>query len=84
MTIGEPLDPAPFVTQHASDPAGAVRGLTEAVRVALERVTLNYPSHDDVPIIERAAALWQARERELPARMALEEAFRLRQGALSL
>lgn len=84
ITIGAPLDPTPWIAQRASDDAGAVRGLTEAVREALERVTLNYPSHEDVPIIERAAALWQARERELPARMALEEAFRLRQIALSL
>ncbi|HEY8122958.1 MAG TPA: 1-acyl-sn-glycerol-3-phosphate acyltransferase [Myxococcota bacterium] len=84
VTIGAPLDPAPFVMQQAGDEAGAVRGLTDAVKGALERVTLNYPSRDDVPIIERAAALWEARERELPARMALEEAFRLRQTALRL
>ena len=84
VTIGEPLDPTPWIAQQASDPAGAVRALTQAVREALERVTLNYPKHEDVPIIEQAAALWQARERELPARMALEEAFQLRQIALRL
>jgi len=84
VTIGAPLDPAPWIAQQTRDDAGAVRGLTQAVRDALERVTLNYPSHEDVPIIERAAALWQARERELPARMALEEAFQLRQTALRL
>lgn len=84
VTIGEPLDPTPWLEQHASDGPGAVRGLTEAVRQALERVTLNYPSRRDVPIIEQAAALWEARERDLPARLALEEAFRLRQTALRL
>ena len=35
-------------------------------------------------MIERAASLWAVRERELPARMALEEAFQLRQVALGL
>ncbi len=84
VTIGEPLDPAPWIARAASDEADAVRGLTEAVRVALEAVTLNYPSHEDVPVIESAAALWEARERALPARMALEEAFQLRQTALRL
>lgn len=84
VTIGAPLDPSPWIAQQTGDAAGAVRGLTEAVKSALESVTLNYPSHEDVPIIERAAALWEARERELPARMALEEAFQLRQTALGL
>jgi 1-acyl-sn-glycerol-3-phosphate acyltransferase len=84
VTIGAALDPTPWTLQHARDGPAAVRGLTDAVREALARVTLNYPSHDDVPVIERAAALWQARERELPARMALEEAFRLQQIALAL
>jgi glycerol-3-phosphate O-acyltransferase/dihydroxyacetone phosphate acyltransferase len=84
VTIGEPLDPAPWIAQCASDEAAAVRGLTQAVRAALERVTLNYPKHEDVAILDQAAALWHARERELPARMALEEAFQLRQTALRL
>jgi 1-acyl-sn-glycerol-3-phosphate acyltransferase len=84
VTIGEPLDPTPWLDEHARDEAGAVRGLTAAVREALERVTLNYPKREDIPILEQAAALWHARERELPARMALEEAFQLRQLALQL
>ncbi len=84
ITIGAPLDPAPWIAEHASDPASAVRGLTAALKSALERVTLNYPSHEDVPVIDRAASLWAARDRELPARMALEEAFQLRQTGLAL
>ena len=84
VTVGEPLDPTPWIERRGRDAADAVRGLTEAVREALERVTLNYPMREDVPIIEQAAALWQARERDLPARLALEEAFRLRQTALRL
>ena len=84
VTIGAPLDPAPFVALAASDEAEAVRTLTDAVREALERVTLNYPKHEDVPVIEQASALWAERERELPARMALEEAFQLRRTALEL
>jgi 1-acyl-sn-glycerol-3-phosphate acyltransferase len=84
VAVGEPLDPTPWIAQYASDAPGAVRGLTDAVRTALERVTLNYPKHEDVPIIEQAAALWSARERELPARLALEEAFQMRQTALRL
>jgi 1-acyl-sn-glycerol-3-phosphate acyltransferase len=84
VTIGAPLDPAPFVAQAASDEAEGVRGLTDAVRAALEAVTLNYPRLEDVPVIDQASALWAERERELPARMALEEAFQLRQTALRL
>jgi 1-acyl-sn-glycerol-3-phosphate acyltransferase len=84
VTIGAPLDPSAWIAQQASDEPAAVRGLTDAVKSALERVTLNYPSREDVPVIERAAALWRVRERELPARMALEEAFQLRQTALRL
>jgi len=84
VTIGAPLDPTPWILLRGTDDLAAVRGLTEAVRTALASVTLNYPSHEDVPIIERATALWEARERELPARMALEEAFHLRQTALAL
>jgi 1-acyl-sn-glycerol-3-phosphate acyltransferase len=85
VTVGEPLDPTPWLERQAGgDEAGAVRGLTDAVREALERVTLNYPTREDVPLLEQAAALWHARERELPARMALEEAFRLQRIALRL
>ncbi|MBM4382303.1 MAG: 1-acyl-sn-glycerol-3-phosphate acyltransferase [Deltaproteobacteria bacterium] len=84
VTIGAPLDPAPFIASAASDEAGAVRDLTAAVRSALEAVTLNYPKHEDVPVIDQASALWAERERDLPARMALEEAFQLRSTALRL
>jgi 1-acyl-sn-glycerol-3-phosphate acyltransferase len=84
VAIGAPLDPAPWIALQASDEAAAVRGLTEAVKGALESVTLNYRSHEEVPVIERAASLWAVRERDLPARMALDEAFRLRQVALGL
>ncbi len=84
VAIGAPLDPAPFIAEHASDEAAAVRGLTAAVKGALEGVTLNYPSHADVPVIDGAASLWATRDRELPARMALEEAFQLRKIALAL
>lgn len=84
VTIGAPLDPAPFIARAASDEAEAVRSLTDAVREALLGVTLNYPTREDVPVIDQASALWAERERELPARMALEEAFQLRQTALRL
>ncbi len=84
VTVGEPLDPAPWQAESERDEIAAVRGLTEAVRAALARVTLNYPSHDEVPLIEQSASLWAVGERELPARMALAEAFALRRTALAL
>ncbi len=84
VTIGAPLDPAPWIAEQARDETAAVLSLTEAIKNALEGVTLNYPSREDVPLIDRATGLWAVRERELPARMALAEAFALRQTALDL
>jgi 1-acyl-sn-glycerol-3-phosphate acyltransferase len=84
VTVGEPLDPAPWLAEALRDETSAVRGLTEAIRAALVDVTLNYPSREEVSLIEQAASLWAVGERELPARMALAEAFALRRTALAL
>ncbi len=84
VRVGEPLDPSPWFALHASDPRSAVRALTDVIRVRLEAVTLNYPSHAEAQLIDRAADLFAAGERDLPARMALAEAFALRQAGISL
>jgi hypothetical protein len=46
-------------------------------------VTLNYPSHEEASLLEQASDLFAARERELPARLALAEAFALRRAAIA-
>jgi 1-acyl-sn-glycerol-3-phosphate acyltransferase len=83
VRVGEPLDPTPWTRAFASAPRDAVRSLTEEIRRALGRVTLEYPSHEEVPLIEQASALFAARAQPLPARMALAEAFALRRAALA-
>jgi 1-acyl-sn-glycerol-3-phosphate acyltransferase len=83
VRVGEPLDPAPWVQRAEHEPRDAARSLTEAIGDALARVTLNYPSHEEATLLERASEVFAARERELPARLALAEAFALRQAAIA-
>lgn len=84
VRIGEPIPVDTWRARFtgADDEAAreVVRELTEEVRAGLAGVTLNYPSHEDARAIERASEVLASEERELPARMALDEAFALRQG----
>lgn len=82
VRVGEPIDVASWRPVHRRDPRAAVRDLTEAIRAGLEAVTLNYASHEEARGIERVSGILAAEELELPARMALEEAFALRKDAL--
>jgi 1-acyl-sn-glycerol-3-phosphate acyltransferase len=82
VRIGEPLDPAAWDRAADHDAREAVRSLTDAIHQALRRVILDYPSHEEASLLERAADLFAAREKELPARLALAEAFAIRQAAL--
>ncbi len=82
VRIGEPLDPTAWERAAEHDPREATRSLTEAIHQALRRVMLDYPSHEEASLLERATELFAAREKELPARLALAEAFALRQAAL--
>src|SRR5262245_55339885 len=82
--VGAPLDPTPWLRAAEHDAREATRSLTAAIARALARVTLDYPSHAEATLLERATDLFAAREKELPARLALAEAFALRQGALRL
>lgn len=92
VQVGEPIEIAPWrarcVAASQDQARQVVRELTDAVRDGLAEVTLNYPSHDDARAIERASELLAREELELPARLALDEAFALRQvfieGALKL
>jgi len=83
VRIGDSLDPTQWLRAAEHDPREAARSLTEAIARALARVTLNYPSHEEASLLERASELFAARERELPARLALAEAFALRQAAIA-
>lgn len=83
VQVGEPIEVAPWQARRvAASPDQArqvVRELTDAVRTGLAKVTLNYTSHEDARAIERGSELLARGELELPARMALDEAFSLRQ-----
>jgi 1-acyl-sn-glycerol-3-phosphate acyltransferase len=81
VRVGEPLDPTPWRRAAEHDAREAARSLTAAIGRALARVTLNHPSHEEATLLERASELFAAREKELPARLALAEAFALRQAA---
>ena len=83
VRIGEPLDPGAWLRAAEHDAREAARSLTAAIARALARVTLNYPSHEEASLLEQASDVFAARERELPARMALAEAFALRRAAIS-
>jgi glycerol-3-phosphate O-acyltransferase/dihydroxyacetone phosphate acyltransferase len=83
VRVGEPLDAAAWQRAVEHDPREAARSLTAAIARALSRVTLNYPSHEEASLLEQASDLFAARERELPARIALAEAFALRRAAIA-
>jgi len=46
-------------------------------------VTLNYPEAEEPSLFDRASEVWSTSEKALPARMALAEAFRLRQNVIA-
>lgn len=78
VTVGQPLDPAPYLAAYAAEPRETVRALTERVRAALAAVTLNYPSWREARLIERAAELYARPHAELPAEDSLEARFATR------
>ena len=78
VRIGEPIDPAPFAERGGNESFEAARELTDAIREGLGTVTLNYPSRDEATLIDQAADLYATGDLELPARMALAEAFAVR------
>jgi 1-acyl-sn-glycerol-3-phosphate acyltransferase len=82
VRVGEPLDAGTWQRAAEHDEREASRSLTAAIRRALGRVTLEYPSHEEASLLEQASELFAARERELPARLALAEAFALRRVAI--
>jgi 1-acyl-sn-glycerol-3-phosphate acyltransferase len=83
VRVGEPLEASAWQRAAEHDPREAARSLTAAISRALARVTLNYPSAAEASLLEQASDLFAARERELPARLALAEAFALRRAALA-
>jgi 1-acyl-sn-glycerol-3-phosphate acyltransferase len=82
LRIGEPFEPLAEQGAFGSDPVAAVRALTERIRGALQGVTLNYPEQEEPSLLDRASEVWGTGEKTLPARMALAEAFRLRQNVI--
>ena len=79
VRIGAPIDPRPYAEESEDEAFAATRGLTEAILEGLRGVTLNYPSREEATLIEQAADLYAMKAPELPARMALAEAFAIRQ-----
>ncbi len=58
MEIGQPIDPAPFLTDGGEDDRAAVRALTEAIEQGLTAVTLNYASWREAELLRRAADVY--------------------------
>ncbi len=83
VRVGEPLDPSAWQRAAEHDAREAARSLTAAIGRALAQVTLNYPSHEEASLLEQASDVFAARERELPARLALAEAFAVRRAAIA-
>jgi 1-acyl-sn-glycerol-3-phosphate acyltransferase len=83
LRVGTPFEPRAEQRLYAQDPVGAVRALTERIRRELEAVTLNYPEQEEPSLVDRVSEVWSAGEKPLPARLALAEAFRLRQNLIA-
>lgn len=83
VRVGEPLEASAWQRAAEHDAREAARSLTAAIGRALLRVTLNYPSHEEASLLEQASELYASRERELPVRLALAEAFALRRAAIA-
>lgn len=82
VRVDEPLDAAAWRPLHRRDPRAAARDLTEAIRAGLEAVTLNYASRAEARGVERVGEILATEDLELPARIALEEAFAVRRDVL--
>ena len=61
IEVGAPLDVAALAAGQGPDDADAVHRLTGAVADALEAVTLNLDTWDDLPLLETAEALYALR-----------------------
>jgi 1-acyl-sn-glycerol-3-phosphate acyltransferase len=83
LRVGEAFGTRAEQEGFAADPVAAARALTGRIRRALEHVTLNYPEAEEPSLVDRASEVWGAAEKALPARMALAEAFRLRQNLIA-
>jgi 1-acyl-sn-glycerol-3-phosphate acyltransferase len=83
LRVGEPFAPGAEQARYERDAPGAVRALTERIRAGLEEVTLNYPEREEPSLLDRASEVWAVGEKPLPARVALAEAFRLRQNVIA-
>jgi glycerol-3-phosphate O-acyltransferase/dihydroxyacetone phosphate acyltransferase len=83
VRVGHAFEPRAEQARYAGDPQGAVRALTERIKAALEGVTLNYPEAAEPSLVDRASEVWAVGEKPLPARMAMAEAFQLRQNLIA-
>ena len=57
------IDPAARAAGHARDEVAAVRALTDEIEAGLREVTLNYPSVDEVPLVERVSEVLATSEK---------------------
>ena len=59
VEVGEAIDPATEFEIYRDRPRDAVRGLTERIREALVKLTLNFPSWEEADLIQQAAEIYQ-------------------------
>jgi 1-acyl-sn-glycerol-3-phosphate acyltransferase len=83
VRVGEAIAVEPFAKRQKEEPREAARELTERIRIGLESVTLNHPSEEEAGLVARASELFAVADRELPAQLALAEAFALRQAFIT-
>jgi glycerol-3-phosphate O-acyltransferase / dihydroxyacetone phosphate acyltransferase len=57
MQFGEPIEIDEWIESYRSDPAKAVRGVTDLIADRLAQVTVNHGSADEAKVIDRAAAI---------------------------
>lgn len=67
--VGEPVGVAHLEGEYARDDRETVRRLTGDIDSLLRRVTLNLERHEDGPLLELGAELWDEGEAERPARL---------------
>jgi len=81
VRVGEPIEVAPFAERAGDDEREAVRALTEAIRAALEEVTLAHASWSDAALVAAAVDVFARSDdaSAMPGRGELSQRFSLRQ-----
>ena len=75
ISIGEPIDPLEDDVRADAESREAVSRLMDRVEAGIKSVTLNYPSWEEAKLIQRAAALYGAKDRVDPSGDSLADEF---------